>query len=673
MKNSTTQSESASLRQRAEKIADKRLFIKNMLPSVPEMMKLIEELEVHQVELEMQNEEVMKTRSAALQAAEKYTELYDFAPVGYLTLSKEGKIIDLNLTAAKMLGKERSRLKSSLFGFFVSNDTKPFYNLFLGLVFSNKTKETCGMTLLIHSDLPMYVEITGIVNENGDQCFVTIVDITQRKKAEEAQAISEKRYRRLFETAKDGIIILDAKTGKITDVNPFLSELLGYTEEQLLERTIWEIGFFKDKATNHDKFTELQKNGFVRYEDLPLETRDGRQINVEFVSNVYMVDKKKVIQCNIRDITKRKHTEEMLMDSETRYRRLFESAKDGILILDAETGKIKDVNPFLINLMGYSKEQILEKAVWEIGSFKDIVANHDKFIELQQKKFVRYEDLPIESSKGQKINVEFVSNVYLVDNKRVIQCNIRDITERKRLQDSIKASQAKLKELNITKDKFFSIISHDLKSPFNGILGFSDMLKEDAKDMDVSTIQEFADMINRSALQVFHLLEGLLSWARIQQGQMPYSPTIMALKGVVNDTIKLLKEEAASKKIKIINHLPNDLMVKADRDMLKTILRNLISNGIKFTSTYGVVEINAVEDNGQVEVTVKDTGKGMNKEILDKLFKIEIVYSTRGTKEEAGTGMGLILCKEFVEKHGGKIWAESELAKGSEFKFTLPK
>ena len=548
MNNSVITFEMANLRQKAEKIAKKRLSIKDMLPSVTEMMKLIEELEIHQVELEMQNEELIRARAAAQNAAEKYTELYDFAPVGYLTLSKEGKIIDLNLSASRMLGKERSRLKNSLFGFFVSNDTKPFYNLFLGFVFNSKTKETCEITLLIHGDIPMYVEITGIVNKNGDHCFATMVDITQRKKSEEAQAISETRYRRLFETAQDGIIILDAKSGKILDVNPFMIEMLGYTEEQLLERTIWEIGFFKDIAANHDKFTELQKSGSIRYEDLPLETRDGRKINVEFVSNVYLVDKMKVIQCNIRDIT-----------------------------------------------------------------------------------------------------------------------------ERKLLQDSIKASQAKLKELNITKDKFFSIISHDLKSPFNSILGFSDTLKEDAKGMDISTIQEFAGMINRSALQVYHLLEGLLSWARIQQGQMPYSPTIMDLKEVVNETIEVLMEDAAGKKITIINHLPEKLEVKADGDMLKTIIRNLVSNSIKFTSAYGVVEINAVEDNGQIEVTVKDTGKGIKRENLDKLFKIDIIYSTRGTKEEAGSGMGLILCKEFVEKHGGKIWAESEIAKGSEFKFTLPK
>ncbi|MEI7660846.1 MAG: PAS domain S-box protein [Bacteroidota bacterium] len=247
-------------------------------------------------------------------------------------------------------------------------------------------------------------------------------------------AISETRYRRLFETAKDGILILDDKTGMIMDVNPFLIDLLGYSKEQFIEKAIWEIGFFKDIVANRDNFTELQEKEYIRYEDLPLETADGRTIHVEFVSNVYLVDKQKVIQCNIRDMTKRVAAEMAMIASETRYRRLFETAKDGILILDAESGKIVDVNPFLISLLGYSREQFIEKTIWEIGFFKDIVANQENFLELKEKEYARYEDLPLETADGRKIDVEFVSNVYLVNHQKVIQCNIRDITDRVRVE-----------------------------------------------------------------------------------------------------------------------------------------------------------------------------------------------------------------------------------------------
>jgi signal transduction histidine kinase len=180
-------------------------------------------------------------------------------------------------------------------------------------------------------------------------------------------------------------------------------------------------------------------------------------------------------------------------------------------------------------------------------------------------------------------------------------------------------------------------------------------------------------MINKAALQVFRLLDNLLSWARLQQDQIPYNPTTLALKEITNEVIAILDESANRKKISVTNLISDDLIVNADGEMLKTIVRNLLSNAIKFTSSNGKIELSAVEDNVKVEVSVKDNGRGMSKENLNKLFRLDASHSTRGTQEEEGTGLGLILCKEFVEKHGGTISAESELEKGSIFKFTLPK
>jgi two-component system, sensor histidine kinase and response regulator len=250
--------------------------------------------------------------------------------------------------------------------------------------------------------------------------------------------------------------------------------------------------------------------------------------------------------------------------------------------------------------------------------------------------------------------------------------NIVDITDRKISEEALKASEAKLKETNATKDKFFSIIAHDLKNPFNAILGFSNILNEEAHEMDVPKIQEYADMINRAAVQVFRLLDNLLSWARLQRDQIPYNPTTLLLKEVTNEVINLLKDNAVRKKISVRNLIPDELMVNADGDMLKTIVRNLISNAIKFTPSNGKITLNAIENNGKVEVSVKDNGKGMSKESLNKLFKLDTSYSTRGTEDEVGTGLGLILCKEFIEKHNGEISVESELDRGTTFKFTLP-
>jgi PAS domain S-box-containing protein len=254
----------------------------------------------------------------------------------------------------------------------------------------------------------------------------------------EALTVTETRYRRLFEAAQDGILILDAGTGQIVEVNPYLITLLGFSREQILGKKIWEIGLFKDIVANKDNFEELQRKEYIRYEDLPLETADGKHIDVEFVSNVYVVDNRKVIQCNIRNITDRKQAEEAKIASEIRYRRLFEAAQDGILILDAGTGQIVEVNPFLITMLGFSREEFLGKKLWEVGLFKDIAANKENFEELQRKEYIRYEDLPLETADGKHIAAEFVSNVYEVNKKKVIQCNIRNITDRKLAEEALR-------------------------------------------------------------------------------------------------------------------------------------------------------------------------------------------------------------------------------------------
>jgi PAS domain S-box-containing protein len=384
---------------------------------------------------------------------------------------------------------------------------------------------------------------------------------------------SETRYRRLFETAQDGILILDAETGQIDDVNPFLIDMLGYTYKDFQGKKLWELGAFKDIPASKDAFRELQDKGHVRYDDLPLETKGGRNIRVEFVSNTYQVNHHKVIQCNIRDITDRKHAgnevqearsyaeamidtvrepllvlddrlkvlsasrsfydtfkvtpgdtvgkriydlgngqwniprlrtllrdilrntkfdnyevehlfptighkfmvlnarriykdaigtkmillaiedvtalkqrDEALKASETRYRRLFETAQDGILILDADTGQIDDVNPFLMDMLGYAYKDFQGKKLWELGAFKNIEASKVAFTKLQRKGYVRYEDLPLTTRDGREVDVEFVSNVYQVNHHKVIQCNIRDVTDRKRAEEKVRKAHDELEK-----------------------------------------------------------------------------------------------------------------------------------------------------------------------------------------------------------------------------------
>ncbi len=274
--------------------------------------------------------------------------------------------------------------------------------------------------------------IDGLVLTFNDVTKFKTMELDLKEANEKLQKSTETRYQHLFESAKDGILILDAKTGKIMDVNPFLIQLLGYSKTQFIEKAIWEIGLFKDIIANVEKFKELQQKKMVRYDNLPLETINGKKINVEFISNVYSIDNKKVIQCMIRDITQQKLIENKLSLSEIRYRNLFESTNDGILVLDAESGKIIEINPYLLELLGSKQEILSEKTIWEVGYFKELIDNKVQFLELQQKKSQQFEDLKLETADGRKISVEFISKVFSVDNHKVIQFFIRDIAQKKK-------------------------------------------------------------------------------------------------------------------------------------------------------------------------------------------------------------------------------------------------
>jgi signal transduction histidine kinase/ligand-binding sensor domain-containing protein len=240
------------------------------------------------------------------------------------------------------------------------------------------------------------------------------------------------------------------------------------------------------------------------------------------------------------------------------------------------------------------------------------------------------------------------------------------------LERTVEVKTAELKELNASKDKFFSIIAHDLKNPFNTIIGFSKILNEEISPENCEKTREIAGMINSSALQTFRLLENLLEWANSQKGKISFNPKQFILWDLINEEFMTLKDMAEAKNIGLKVSCQQDLLIFADMNMIKTILRNLITNAIKFTQKNGQIEVNAAKDKNGVRIAVYDNGIGISAENMAKLFRIDGNLSSRGTENEKGTGLGLFLCKEFVTKHGGKIWAESEPGNGSVFLFIIP-
>ena len=249
---------------------------------------------------------------------------------------------------------------------------------------------------------------------------------------------------------------------------------------------------------------------------------------------------------------------------------------------------------------------------------------------------------------------------------------VLDITERKLAELVLKENKNLLLQLNSDKDLFISILSHDLKSPLNNLLGLSEVLTEDIRKLDLDEIEGIANNINKSARNANNLLEDILMWARAQQGNIPFKPQNLSFIDICKNILEIFNPCANAKNITINYSATSHINVFADSDMLKTVLRNLVSNAIKFTNSGGAINIIAKENVENIIISVSDNGIGIKPDNLSKLFDISEVLTTTGTAKETGTGLGLLLCKEFVEKHGGKIWVESEYGKGSEFKFTLP-
>lgn len=440
----------AELKQTNEDLLNSR---EQMQTSQEELKSINEELQSTNEELQSTNEELttskeeMQSLNEELQTvnAELQSKLSDFEQAN----NDMKNLLNSTEIATLFLDKEMNIRRftdavTKIFKIRVTDAGRPFTDLVSDLKYPQMGEDA---QRVIKNLVPIqktietvdgrwfYVRIMPYrtLDDRIDGLVITFTDITSSKKAEEALLL-ENRYRRLFESAKDGILILDADSGMIIDVNPFLIEMLGYSHKQFKEKAIWEIGSLQDIVANKDKFSELQQKKFVRYENLPLETAEGKTINVEFVSTMYLLNDKKVIQCIIRDISDRKMVEDALALSEARYHHLFESANDGIFFIDGASGKITDVNPFLTELLGYPKQKFIEKPIWEIDFFKDLVGTQERLIEFQKDETVSLDHVTIRNSKGVKMDVEFLCNTYDLHNRKIMQCFIHQGTNQKKFE-----------------------------------------------------------------------------------------------------------------------------------------------------------------------------------------------------------------------------------------------
>jgi PAS domain S-box-containing protein len=367
-------------------------------------------------------------------------------------------------------------------------------------------------------------------------------------------------------------------------------------------------------------------------------------------------------------VIEHKQLEETFKDSELRYRRFFETARDGILILDEETGTVVNVNPIMVEMMGFSREEFLGKKIWELGFLKDIIANRDNFEELKRKKYITYENLPLETAAGQMKEVEFVSNVYEVGNHKVIQCNVRDITIRRRMEIEREKYTKELVEKNTELERFTYTVSHDLKSPLVTIKTFLGYLAQDISAADKERIEKDVLFMNGAADKMGNLLRELLEMSRV--GRMVNLPVEVTFRELVRETMTLVAGAVAEKGIQV--KVSNDLVTLfGDRPRLIEIWQNLVENAVKFMpdQTSPQIDIGIEHPGNETIFFVRDNGLGIEPRYQSKLFNL---FEKINAKTE-GTGMGLAITKRIVELYRGRIWVESKgLGQGTVFFFTLP-
>lgn len=477
-----------------------------------------------------------------------------------------------------------------------------------------------------------------------------------------------------FRLSPDLFCVASAE-GYFTELNPAWESLLGYTTEELMSKPFIEFLHPDDIGVTEQEFAEELAGKAVLKFINRYRCKDGNYKWLEW--HGLKSDESDVVYAVARDITGRMQIEEKLLEQESIHLAITTSARDAIILLD-HYGNITFWNDASTTMLGYTKAEVLGKNLHELVVPERFIDNHHKAFHHFKSTgkgaaIGNTRELSAVHKNGREIPVELSLSAINSKDKWFSVGIMRDISDRKLSEGALKESEARLRELNSTKDKFFSIIAHDLRNPFIAIIGLLNILIKDYKRFGKEDIGKMLVMLLDHSKITFSLLENLLFWASAQSGRIEINPSMINIHDLVLENFELLKGLSDQKNQEMINNIPDPCLIFADAVLINTILRNLLSNSIKFTSHGGRILVMASEADDKVELSIHDTGVGIPPERLGNIFSIDIQTKTIGTDNESGTGLGLILCKEFVEKCGGKLWAESEVGTGSTFRFTIPK
>ncbi len=505
--------------------------------------------------------------------------------------------------------------------------------------------------------------ITGIVGISRD--------VTDMKLLEEEIRESEEKYRFLFEHSPIGFFIFDTDLS-ITQCNRRFAEILQSSLDKL-------IGLDMKRLNDKSVLPAIEKAILGEkgsYEGWYKATTSSASIYATIKTTPLYDTANKIIggMGLVEDITESKKNELEIRKSENHFRSIWENSFDGMRVID-NNGIIRSVNRAFCEIVKMRSEELVGKhySIIYAEHYREDFSRKGKE-NLKSKSIATHYEKQLQLWNNSHTWLEVINSfIEISDDENYLLSIFRNVGARKLGEEKLKVYLHELEELNKSKDKFFSIVAHDLKSPFQGLLGLSEILIEDYSEMSDEQIVQYLKIIRMTTKDVYRLIENLLDWSRLQSGRMEYKTEKLNLYQLSDGVLKLMGPTASKKNLQLHNSVMQSVFVYADMNMLNSILQNLVSNSVKFSNEFGLITIASEERNDFYEIIIADTGVGMDERDLSKLFKIDQHFSTKGTKDESGTGLGLLLCKELVEKHGGTIWAESQLGMGTKFHFTIPK
>ena len=491
------------------------------------------------------------------------------------------------------------------------------------------------------------------------------------------QTITEGRcqkYKMLFDNAADSILIHKEDTGKILFANATACNIYQYTLDELTNLSLWDIDTLEQVDYVKEKIHLFKDSDNVIFETRH-KRKDGSAINVGVHSSRISWYGEEAVLSISRDVTEQKNIEKALSEEEIRFSEIIRQTNDGIIVFDDQK-KIVVWNKGAEKIFGVNADEIINQNIVDVQyRFSPAHLKDRNKIDRIITSIIRFEDplifntliddeLKVNDSETNKYIESLIFPIKLSDTWS-FGIVMRDISEKKNYEK-------KILQINTSKDRFLQILAHDLRNPFNALMGYSDLLLSNLYQYDLQKIEHQLNIQKKIIQRTYGLLEDLLFWSKSQLGMLILYPEEIVLEDFCLDIMNRLRGSAKAKNISIKFFESEPATVSADKNMLNIVIRNLLNNAIKFTYKGGIINVFTWTKNNFVEITVSDNGIGMSEETIKQLWDLGNPVTTKGTDNEDGTGLGLIICRDLIEKHGGKIWVKSEPGKGSDFTFSLP-